>query len=103
MGFMIGGVPGAIVGTLAGLAIGLVADSLIFDHDGKLSANEIFKSLLVLLLGVAGGLIGFSIGGVAGAAIGATVGVGLALAIRNVRVEAMNTWSTATLFYFISL
>ena len=97
MGFMIGGVPGAIVGTLAGLAIGLIADSLIFDHDGKLSANEIFKSLLVLLLGAAGGLIGFSIGGVAGAAIGATVGVGLALAIRNVGVEAMNTWSSMNL------
>lgn len=97
MGFMIGGVPGAIVGTLAGLTIGLIADSLIFDHDGKLSANEIFKSLLVLLLGVAGGLIGFSIGGVAGAAIGATVGVGLALAIRNVGVEAMATWSSMNL------
>lgn len=93
MGFMIGGVPGAIVGTLAGLAIGLVADSLIFDHDGKLSANEIFKSLLLLLMGVAGSLIGFSLGGVAGAAIGATVGVGLALAIRNVGVEAMAAWS----------
>lgn len=97
MGFMIGGVPGAIVGTLAGLAIGLIADSLIFDHDGKLSANEIFKSLLVLLLGVAGGLIGFSIGGVAGAAIGATVGVALALAVRDVGVEAMNTWSSMNL------
>lgn len=93
MGFMIGGVPGAIVGTLAGLTIGLIADSLIFDHDGKLSANEIFKSLLLLLMGVAGGLIGFSLGGVAGAAIGATVGVGLALAIRNVGVEAMAAWS----------
>ena len=97
MGFMIGGVPGAIVGTLAGLTIGLIADSLIFDHDGKLSANEIFKSLLLLLMGVAGGLIGFSLGGVAGAAIGATVGVGLALAIRNVGVEAMNTWSSMNL------
>lgn len=97
MGFMIGGVPGAIVGTLAGLTIGLIADSLIFDHDGKLSANEIFKSLLLLLMGVAGGLIGFSFGGVAGAAIGATVGVGLALAIRNVGVEAMATWSSMNL------
>lgn len=97
MGFMIGGVPGAIVGTLAGLAIGLVADSLIFDHDGKLSANEIFKSLLLLLMGVAGGLIGFSLGGVAGAAIGATVGVALALAVRDVGVEAMNTWSSMNL------
>ena len=97
MGFMIGGVPGAIVGTLAGLTIGLIADSLIFDHDGKLSANEIFKSLLLLLMGVAGGLIGFSIGGFAGAAIGATVGVGLALAVRDVGVEAMNTWSSMNL------
>lgn len=97
MGFMIGGVPGAIVGTLAGLTIGLIADSLIFDHDGKLSANEIFKSLLLLLMGVVGGLIGFSLGGVAGAAIGATVGVGLALAIRNVGVEAMATWSSMNL------
>lgn len=97
MGFMIGGVPGAIVGTLAGLAIGLVADSLIFDHDGKLSANEIFKSLLLLLMGVAGGLIGFSLGGVAGAAIGATVGVALALAVRDVGVETMDTWSSMNL------
>lgn len=97
MGFMIGGVPGAIVGTLAGLAIGLVADSLIFDHDGKLSANEIFKSLLLLLMGVTGGLIGFSLGGVAGAAIGATVGVALALAVRDVGVETMGTWSSMNL------
>lgn len=97
MSFMIGGVPGAIIGTLTGLAIGLVADSLIFDHDGKLSANEIFKSLLLLLMSVAGGLIGFSLGGVAGAAIGATVGVALALAVRDVGVEAMNTWSSMNL------
>lgn len=97
MGFMIGGVPGAIVGTLAGLTIGLVADSLIFDHDGKLSANEIFKSLLLLLMGVAGGLIGFSLGGFAGAAIGATVGVGLALAVRDVGVEVTSNWSESTL------
>lgn len=97
MGFMIGGVPGAIVGTLAGLTIGLIADSLIFDHDGKLSANEIFKSLLLLLMGVAGGLIGFSIGGFAGAAIGATVGVGLALAVRDVGVEVASNWSESTL------
>lgn len=97
MGFMIGGVPGAIVGTLAGLTIGLIADSLIFDHDGKLSANEIFKSLLLLLMGVAGGLIGFSLGGFAGAAIGATVGVGLALAVRDVGVEVTSNWSESTL------
>lgn len=97
MGFMIGGVPGAIVGTLAGLSIGLVADSLIFDHDGNLSANEIFKSLLLLLMGVAGGLIGFSLGGFAGAALGATVGVGLALAVRDVGVEVTSNWSESTL------
>lgn len=97
MGFMIGGVPGAIVGTLAGLSIGLVADSLIFDHDGNLSANEIFKSLLLLLMGVAGGLIGFSLGGFTGAAIGATVGVGLALAVRDVGVEVTSNWSESTL------
>lgn len=97
MGFMIGGIPGAIVGTLAGLSIGLVADSLIFDHDGNLSANEIFKSLLLLLMGVAGGLIGFSLGGFAGAAIGATVGVGLALAVRDVGVEVTSNWSESTL------
>lgn len=97
MGFLIGGIPGAIVGTLAGLSIGLVADSLIFDHDGNLSANEIFKSLLLLLMGVAGGLIGFSLGGFAGAAIGATVGVGLALAVRDVGVEVTSNWSESTL------
>lgn len=96
-GFMIGGVPGAIIGTLAGLAIGLIVDSIIFDHDGQLSKDELFKSLLVLLTAVAGGVIGFMIGGVPGAAIGATVGVALGLAVRNVNVEAMSAWNKTSL------
>lgn len=97
LGFAIGGVPGAIYGSLAGLTIGLIADALIFDHDGTLSANEIFKSLLVVLGALAGGVIGFSFGGFAGAAIGATIGVALALAVRDVGVEAMGAWSKTNL------
>ena len=53
--------------------------------------------MLLLLMGVAGGLIGFSLGGFAGAAIGATVGVGLALAVRDVGVEVTSNWSESTL------
>lgn len=97
IGFAIDGVPGAIHGSLAGLTIGLIADALIFDHDGVLNANEIFKSLLTVLLAMAGGVIGFSHGGFAGAAIGATVGVALALAVRDVGVEAMGAWSKTNL------
>lgn len=82
-GFAIGGVPGAIVGTLLGVTISGLVNNLIFDNDGKLSKREIAKMVVYALSGLAGGIIGFTIGGFAGAMIGATIGIGLTLLIEQ--------------------
>lgn len=82
-GFAIGGVPGAIVGTLLGVTISGLIDNLIFDNDGKLSKREIAKMVVYALSGLAGGVIGFMVGGFAGAMIGATIGIGLTLLIEQ--------------------
>lgn len=83
IGFSIGGVPGAIVGAFAGCALGLVFDSLLFDHDGQLSAEEILKMIITAAGALAGGIIGFSLGGVKGAAIGVLVGAALGVTLSN--------------------
>lgn len=83
-GFAIGGVPGAIIGTLLGVTISGLINRLIFDNDGKLSKREIAKMVVYALSGLAGGIIGFTIGGgFAGAMIGATIGIGLTLLIEQ--------------------
>lgn len=82
-GFAIGGVPGAIVGTLLGVTISGLINNLIFDNDGKLSKREIAKMVVYALSGLAGGVIGFMVGGFAGAMIGATIGIGLTLLIEQ--------------------
>lgn len=82
-GFAIGGVPGAIVGTLLGVTISGLVNNAIFDNDGKLSKREIAKMVVYALSGLAGGIIGFTIGGFGGAMIGATIGIGLTLLIEN--------------------
>ncbi len=87
-GFAIGGVPGAIVGTLLGVTISGLINNLIFDNDGKLSKREIAKMVVYALSGLAGGIIGFTIGGgFAGAMIGATIGIGLTLLIEQLGVS----------------
>lgn len=86
-GFAIGGVPGAIVGTLLGVTISGLVNNLIFDNDGKLSKREIAKMVVYALSGLAGGIIGFTIGGFAGAMIGATIGIGLTLLIEQFGVS----------------
>lgn len=74
-GFMIGGVPGAIKGALLGFALGLVIDSLVFDHDGKISKEELWSMIGIALGALTGGIIGFKAGGVKGAAMGALIGM----------------------------
>lgn len=76
-GFMIGGVPGAVIGTLLGCTLGLAIDSVIFNDDDKLSRNEIGEMLRLALIGITGGVIGFTLGGPAGALLGATIGIAL--------------------------
>lgn len=86
-GFAIGGVPGAIVGTLLGVTISGLVNNMIFDNDGKLSKREIAKMVVYALSGLAGGIIGFTIGGFAGAMIGATIGIGLMLLIEQLGIS----------------
>lgn len=87
-GFAIGGVPGAIIGTLLGVAISGLVNNMIFDNDGKLSKREIAKMVVYALSGLAGGIIGFTIGGgFAGAMIGATIGIGLTLLIEQLGIS----------------
>lgn len=101
IGFTIGGPGGAVIGAVIGAGLGLIADALIFDHDGALSGNEILKSIISILALAAGGIIGFALGGPGGTAIGLTIGFGIAgfvaaseidwggteNAVRNLRLE----------------
>ena len=79
-GFLIGGVPGAIVGTLLGVSLGLLIDTLTFDHDGRLSGEEILQMIVMAITGIVGGVAGLVItgsaaGGIIGFMLGATVGL----------------------------
>lgn len=77
---------GVLLMTLGGLTLGLVADALIFDHDGRLSKTELMNSLMLVINGLVGGTIGaiFSPVGMKGRGftIGATIGAVLTLAFR---------------------
>lgn len=79
VGFILGGVPGAIIGSIIGLTLGLVADTLVFNHDGVLSKSEIGHSLQYVLNALAGGIVGFVVGGPGGALIGMSIGLGISL------------------------
>lgn len=77
---------GVLLMTLGGLTLGLVADALIFDHDGRLSKTELMNSIILVVNGLVGGAIGaiFSPIGMKGRGftIGATIGAVLTLAFR---------------------
>lgn len=88
VGFSLGGVPGAIIGTLTGLTLAGVVNNLIFDNDGKLSKAEIANMVVYALTGLAGGIIGFAVGGVPGALIGATVGIALTALVESLSLKA---------------
>lgn len=86
LGIALGMGPGGVLlMTLAGLALGLIADTILFDHDGKLSKTEILNMVLLALNGLVGGVIGFvmSGGSIKGALIGATIGTVLTLAFKH--------------------
>lgn len=82
-GFMLGGPLGAVVGTLAGVAISTIFASAIFDHDGKLSKDEVARLIKPAISGLVGGVIGFAIGGPGGALLGASIGVGVGMLLET--------------------
>ena len=88
VGFILGGVPGAIVGSLIGLTLGLIADSIIFDHDGVLDPEEIRQSLKYVVNALVGGVFGLFLGGPAGAFFGASLSLGITLLVDSLFPEA---------------
>ena len=86
LGLTLGLGPGGVIMlTLAGIAFGLLIDSLIFDNDGVLSREEIASMLKLALGALCGGIIGFAVtGNLAGALIGATIGIGIELMVLSI-------------------
>ena len=83
LGFAMGGPGGALLGTIAGVALSLLITNLTFDGDGKISPEEIAKLLISALFMLAGGVLGFMVGGPGGAFLGITVGAGVALGLSS--------------------
>lgn len=97
-GGMVGGLPGALIGGLVGLTLGILADSIIFDHDRELSEAEIMSMVVSALLMMGFAAIGLSLGGgPIGAAIGAAVGLGLSLLVKDIGIETKSNWSESTI------
>ena len=88
LGIALGLGPGGVLMlTLAGLLMGLIIDTLIFDNDGKLSEHEIVSMIILALGALTGGIIGAVTGGFKGAMIGAWLGLGLGLLIQQLLVK----------------
>ena len=90
IGGMVGGVPGAVIGLTAGLLFGILADSAVFNFDGKLSEEEFRRSLLMALPVIAGGLIGVIAGGPLGAAVGITLGAVVSMKLADWDLDDFN-------------
>lgn len=84
-GFSLGGVPGAIKGALIGASLGLTYSSLLFDHDGTVSKEEIAKMVYMVVGGLAGSALGAIIGKnkLKGALVGFSVASALSLMVAN--------------------
>lgn len=90
-GFILGG--GTVTGALIGVGIGILINSLVFNHDGNIDSNEI-ATLVVGALGAGvGGIFGAMIGGPAGALIGISLGALLTITITSLNlIDAIGDW-----------
>ena len=94
VGFTVGGVPGAIKGALLGAGLGLTFSSLIFDHDGKVSKEEIAEMVYMVVGGLAGAVLGAMTGkSLKGALVGFSVGSALGLAVSKFTFDNDGTMS----------
>lgn len=82
-GLCIGGVPGAFVGA----TLGLLLNSVLFNHNGILEKNELLGS--VTGIAAALGAIGLKIGGMAGL-VASSLGVVLVLSLLSANMENMD-------------
>ncbi len=91
IGGLVGGVPGAVIGLVAGLSFGILTDSVIFNFDGKLSGEEIRRSLLAVLPVIGGGIAGVVAGGPLGAVIGISLGLMLSFTLAGINGDEVHT------------
>ena len=82
------GAGGVLLMTLGGLAFALVADALIFEHDGQISRDEALKMIALACAGLLGGVIGFQVGLVPGALLGAAISMGIVLVLTSARMTS---------------
>lgn len=83
IGFSVGGIGGAALGTTVGAGASVLLSDMIFDNDGVLDKEEILTVLGEALGALVGGVIGFVVGGVGGAAVGAIVGAGASVLLSD--------------------
>lgn len=104
VGGMISGVPGAIIGLVAGLALGILADATIFNFDGQLSQDELWKALKIAFFTVGGGILGLTFGP-AGAVIGAAIGFALSFTEITIGFDSVKAkideWAQNVKNYFL--
>ena len=85
-GFMLGGVPGAIIGVLAGITLTGIFSTIKFKNNGEISKDELAALLKPALFALTGGIIG-SVAGVKGALLGASVGLSLEMLIDSLDIR----------------
>lgn len=82
---------GALTATLAGVALGVLINTVWFDKDKAFNQDEdAWKAQLATIVatvaaGAAGALLGFAVGGAGGAVYGAEIGASLAVLIASIK------------------
>lgn len=82
-GGLLGGAPGAIVGTLGGILLTLGINKLESEGDKTYKKKGVYNLLKPALMSMIGGIIGIKYGGATGALIGATAGMALGLIVQK--------------------
>lgn len=84
-GFLVtGSFTTGILFSILGVGLGLVVDTLVFDHDGHISGSELGAMIMGVLGGLVGGFLGYQVGGIGGALIGFTIGAAITMAVTGV-------------------
>lgn len=102
IGFMFGGVGGALVGTIAAVAITALIKSFKMKQaeDAKVGIKTL--GLKTVLSGIAGGLIGFKFGGLGGAVMGATLSMSITSLISALKMKNETTEDASSIATMIS-
>lgn len=98
IGFALGGPLGATIGVLAGLAFSILLNQSIFNNDGQLSRDELFRVIALAIGAIGGGIFGFMLGGPAGAAIGCLLGLIISFGLIQIDKEGKLFKSTDGFF-----